>query len=231
MRRSCDGNQIWPFYSFQENLIHLQHRKCSLCRFCFSKAGKQEYSRGRTKAILADFPAQLNPGRTGKPWENLETPSRIRRFQETCPQGTGTGRSGLGSSRKSLRCGISVLPLPAWAEAGRSEVRDCFKRGSQSPSSACSAHKGQGPGSRAKEIVWDLSRWWTWQTVPYIASAAKWIREGARERRQGAGPISAVLFLQLMQLASGGCTWLSDSATSTLQRPLAVLSKGFAIYW
>ncbi|KAF4790122.1 hypothetical protein TURU_144263 [Turdus rufiventris] len=32
-----------------------------------SKAGKQEYSSGRTKAILEDFPAQLNPGQTGKP--------------------------------------------------------------------------------------------------------------------------------------------------------------------
>lgn len=67
MHRSSDGSQIWPFYLFQENLIHLQCRKCSLCRFCFSKAGKQEYSSGRTKAILADFPAQLNPRQTGKP--------------------------------------------------------------------------------------------------------------------------------------------------------------------
>lgn len=72
-----------------------------------------------------------------------------------------------------------------------------------------SAHKGQEAGSRAKEIVWDVSRWWTWQTDPYIASIAKWIREGARERRQGAGPISAVLVF--MQLAPGGCTWLSSA--------------------
>lgn len=41
-----------------------------------------------------------------------------------------------------------------------------------------------------------------WQTVPFITRATKWIREGAREWRQGAGPVSAVLVLQL------GFRWL-----------------------
>lgn len=156
MCRSCDGNQIWPFFSFQENLIHLQHRKCSLYLFCFSKAGKQEYSSGRTKAILADFPAHLNPGPTGKP---LRKPGDCQHNPEA------SGDLSTGNRKGKVRPGKQQEQPSVWyfctatSCLGWSEVRDFYQQGSQSPGSAYSAHKGQEPGSRAKEIVWDISRW------------------------------------------------------------------------
>lgn len=103
--------------------------KVLLPLFCFSEAGKQESSSRRTKAILTDFPAQLNPGLTGRPpgkpglWR---PPARSGDFWTLIhweqKHRESHSESGSESVKNSLCCGISVLPLPAQAETRKDKV-------------------------------------------------------------------------------------------------------------
>lgn len=117
MCRSCDGNQIWPFYLFQENLIHLRHRKCSLCLFCFSRAGKQEYSSSGTKAILADFPAQLNSRQTGKPLRKPGDSQHSLEASGDLSTGNRNGKVRLGRQQEqpSLRYFCTAASCLGWS--------------------------------------------------------------------------------------------------------------------
>lgn len=109
------------------------------------------------KSYSCRFPSSAKRGTDWKAPKKactLETPSLIRRLLDPYPQGRGTLRVRPGIA---LWSGISVLPLPARAEARKRKGGGFFSRKALRPPSprpglVRSAAKVQEPGSRANEI-------------------------------------------------------------------------------